>query len=91
MCKSNLQPFQLAAEYLCRHVRPQADTMSLQCSAEVVHDTDLTSYLFCDGENLYKADYCTAAKDSQALVFPSKETHIVQELALRTETKTGHI
>lgn len=52
-----------------------------QClsSTEVAHDTDLTSYLFYDGVNLYKADYCTAAKDSQALVFPSKETHIVQE------------
>lgn len=61
------------------------------CSAEVVHDTDLTSYLFYDGENLYKADYCTAAKDSQALVFPSKETHTDQELALRAETKTGHV
>ena len=63
------------------------------CSAEVVHDTDLTSYLFYDGVNLYKADYCTAAKDSQALVFPSKETHIVQELALynRAETKIGHV
>lgn len=58
------------------------------CNAEVAHDTDLTSYLFYDGENLYKADYCT---DSQALVFPSKETHTVQELALRAETKTGHV
>lgn len=61
------------------------------CSSEVVHDTDLTSYLFYDGENLYKADYCTAAEDSQTLVFPSKETHIVQELALSAETKIGHI
>lgn len=48
---------------------------------------------FYDGVNLYKADYCTAAKDSQALVFPNKETHIVQELALynRAETKIGHV
>lgn len=65
-----------------------------QClsSAEVAQDTDLTSYLFYDGVNLYKADYC-AAKDSQALVFPSKEAHIVQELALynRAETKIGHV